>query len=194
MLSILKAAQEFQRFCDRQGWRSCLIGGLAVSRWGEPRATRDVDVCLWTGFGDEDAYIERLLTRFTPRHAEAEELARIARVFLLTSKHGIGLDVGLAALPFEEECLDRATPFRFAPRVTIRTASAEDLVVMKSLAARPIDWQDIEGILVKQFDHFDWTYVERHLRQLEECFPEADALNRIKALKDDITRRLSRES
>src|SRR5438552_3575923 len=31
-------------FCQEQGWRFCIIGGLALQRWGEPRLTRDIDI------------------------------------------------------------------------------------------------------------------------------------------------------
>ena len=51
MNPIFAAAREIQDFCRGRGWRSCVIGGLAVQRWGEPRLTRDVDVTLLTGFG-----------------------------------------------------------------------------------------------------------------------------------------------
>ena len=37
-------------FCQEQGWRFCIIGGLALQRWGEPRLTRDVDIEVFTGF------------------------------------------------------------------------------------------------------------------------------------------------
>jgi hypothetical protein len=43
MIDLFESAREFQDFCDRQGWRSCVIGGIAVNRWGRPRVTRDVD-------------------------------------------------------------------------------------------------------------------------------------------------------
>ncbi len=36
---VLAAAGEIQAFCQKQGWRFCFIGGVAVQRWGEPRLT-----------------------------------------------------------------------------------------------------------------------------------------------------------
>ena len=53
MLEVYRAAAELQRRFQDRGWRFCLIGGLALQRWGEPRETIDVDVTLLTGFGDE---------------------------------------------------------------------------------------------------------------------------------------------
>ena len=61
MNPIFAAALEIQRFCGDRGWPFCIIGGLAVQRWGEPRFTRDVDGTVMTGFGSEPAYVDALL-------------------------------------------------------------------------------------------------------------------------------------
>ena len=37
-------------------WKVCIIGGIALLRWGEP-LTRDVDVTLLSGFGREDGFV-----------------------------------------------------------------------------------------------------------------------------------------
>ena len=31
---VLAAAGEVQGFCQRQAWRFCFIGGVALQRWG----------------------------------------------------------------------------------------------------------------------------------------------------------------
>ena len=54
MNGLYEAALEVQSFMQRRGWRFCIIGGLALQRWGDPRVTRDVDVTVLTGFGDEE--------------------------------------------------------------------------------------------------------------------------------------------
>lgn len=36
MLEVYRAADMLQRHCESQHWRFCLIGGLALQRWGEP--------------------------------------------------------------------------------------------------------------------------------------------------------------
>lgn len=49
------------RWRQLQAWRFCLIGGLALLRWGEPRETVDVDLTLLTGFDNELPFIQALL-------------------------------------------------------------------------------------------------------------------------------------
>ena len=53
MNPVLEAAAELQRFLESLRWRFCVIGGLAVLRWGQPRTTQDVDVSLERKRGKE---------------------------------------------------------------------------------------------------------------------------------------------
>ncbi len=168
MIDLFGTAIQLQDFCDRQGWRSCFIGGIAVQRWGEPRVTRDVDLTLMTGFGGEALFIDTLLAAFPGRIQSARAFALDSRVLLLKTPDGIGIDVSLAALPFEDQLIGRASIFSFGPRLEIRTCSAEDLLVLKLFASRPIDIHDAEGVVVRQREALDWRYVEDHLLPLAE--------------------------
>ena len=144
MIDLFEAARQLQVFCDVQGWRSCFIGGLAVQRWGEPRVTLDVDLTVLAGFGDEGRFVEALLTAYPSRIPEAAEFARRHRVLLLRTPDGVGIDVSLGALPFETRAVSRATLFWFGSGLDIRTCSAEDLIVLKLFASRPLDIRDAE--------------------------------------------------
>jgi len=131
---VIQAAAELQAVCQTNGWRFCFIGGLAVLRWGEPRETVDADLTLLTGFGHEQAFIDELLNHFEGRISDARAFALDRRVLLLRSRKGVGLDVALGALPFEERAVERASFFTYAPNLSLRTCSAEDLVVLKAFA------------------------------------------------------------
>ena len=39
---------------------------------------------------------------------------------------------------------------------------------MKAFAARPRDWLDIEGIIIRQTGKLDWTYIRNQLGPLTE--------------------------
>ena len=137
-----------------------------MQRWGEPRETIDVDLTLLTGFDGETPFVEALLERerSRPRRRCAPRTAN--RVLLLRSASGVGIDVALGALPFEESVVARATRFEFPGDVALRTCSAEDLVVLKAFAARERDWVDVDGVIVRQAGALDWTYVDAWLRPL----------------------------
>lgn len=182
MNPIFAAAREIQDFCRGRGWCSCVIGGLAVQRWGEPRLTRDVDVTLLTGFGAEAAYVDGLLTEFRGRLSDAREFALRNRVLLLSSSSGIPINVALGAMPFEEAAVSRATPFRIGPDLELSTCGAEDLVVFKAFAGRPRDWLDIEGIVVRQGTRLDVPLIWRELRPLLELRDDSETEPRLRRL------------
>jgi hypothetical protein len=182
VIDLLQVAADVQGFCDAQGWKFCFIGGLALQRWGEPRVTKDVDVTLWTAFGSEERYVDELLRHFAPRVSDAKDFALVNRVLLLQSMGGIGIDVALGGLPYEELVVARATPFEFLPELSLLTCSAEDLIVLKAFADRGRDWDDIEGVALRQRS-LDWDYVGSQLRPLVEAKDAPHILERLWQLR-----------
>lgn len=173
MNPLFAAAVDVQAFCASRRWRSTVIGGLSVQRWGEPRQTRDVDLTLITGIGDESRFVEALLTQYQGRIPDAHRFALERRVLLLESAAGIAIDVSLGALPFEERVVHRSSEFAFDASAIVRTCSAEDLVVLKAFADRPQDWLDVEGILARQGPAFDRELVVAELLPLLELKEDA---------------------
>lgn len=166
MNPLYAAAADLQHFAVAHGWRTSIIGGLAVQRWGEPRQTRDVDVALLTGFGGEERFVDPLLERYVARRPDARQFALERRVLLVQDSAGIPLDVSLAALPFEERVIERSSAFAFAPGAVLETCSAEDLIVLKAFADRPQDWLDIEGTIVRQGSALDRALIVEELEHL----------------------------
>jgi len=187
MNPVFEAATLVQKTFDEWSWDSCVIGAVAVMRWGEPRATRDVDVSLLSGIGDEDRFINRILTRFEPRYAEAQALARKARVLLVIAPNGIEIDISLAAFPLERQMIERATQWTPAPGAAFRTLCAEDVIAMKAFSARPRDWSDIEGVIVRQGGSLDWELITRELEELAEVKPEVDFVTQLRELRRQIS-------
>ena len=155
----IRAAAQLQTVCETNHWQYCFIGGLALQRWGEPRETVDVDLTLLTGFGGESPYVEELLRHFAPRVPDTVEFALTHRVLLVRAASGVGLDIALGGLPFEQQVVARSSMFTFPPDVPLRTCSAECLIVLKAFAARPKDWLDVEGIIIRQTGQ--WTSLAR---------------------------------
>jgi hypothetical protein len=168
VIEVIQAAAELQSFCESQGWRFCVIGGLALQRWGEPRETADVDLTLLAGFGGEEPFVHKLLNRYEARIADAADFALTRRVLLLRARSGVGLDIALGGLPFEESVVARSSLFVFPGNTVLRTCSAEDLLVLKAFAARGKDWLDVEGVIVRQTGKLDWSYIRRQLQPLVE--------------------------
>ena len=184
MIKLFETARQLQAFCDGNGWRSCCIGGIAVQRWGNPRVTLDVDLTLLTGFGGEEPFVKALLAQYAARVENAAAFARRNRVLLLKSADGVGIDVSLGALPFEECVVNRASTFAFGPGLDIRTCSAEDLVVLKLFASRPLDIQDAEGVVLRQEGRLDWRYMKEQLGPLAEAKEEPEIMQTMTRLRN----------
>lgn len=127
--------------------------------------------------------VDRLLARFKARIAGAREFALRQRVLLLWSSEGVGIDVALGALPFEERCVGRASDWTIPPGVVLRTCCAEDLVVLKAFAGRPQDWIDLESVLVRQRRTLDWRLIVEELKPLLDWRETPEPLQKLQQLR-----------
>ena len=174
--ALATAAGTLMAYLDERGRPACLIGGIVVSRWGEPRATTDVDATVLTEFGEESHVLRDLLARFPSRVTSPEEFAAANRIALLLLPGGIGSDVSFAAFPFEREVIERATAWQIDARLSLRTCSAEDLIVYKLVAGRPGDIQDIISVVGRQRDGLDIDLIRRWGREFAELKEDPDLL------------------
>jgi hypothetical protein len=143
-----------------------------------------VDLTLLTGFGGEETYINPLLEAFEPRIEACREFALQNRVLLLKSAEGIGIDIALGALPFEEEAARRSLLVEVEPGAVLRLCTAEDLIVMKAFADRLQDQLDVQRILIRQgVDNLDWGYILLHLVPLCQLKGAPEIVQKLKALR-----------
>lgn len=174
--TLASAAHEVFTTLRRTGHRACVIGGLAVLRWGEPRTTMDVDISVLTGYGNEDRTIDTLVREFRPRLPNLREFAMRTRVVLIESSSGVSIDVALAALPFEQEAIELAQPWEAAPGLLLTVCPPEHLIVYKLVAGRPQDLVDVTGIVLRQGGRLDVECVRRWGREFAELKEDPDLL------------------
>lgn len=186
MNELFKAARDVDALIARLHLPHCLIGGLAVNRWGRARATQDVDFTVFVEFGHEREVSEAMLAELRPRIDDAVRFAVANRVLLAETASGVPVDIGLAGFPFEEEMIERATEFEFDQGVVIPTISAEDLIVLKAIAGRGHDWDDIKSVIIRQSDRLDWELILRQLSSLADLLPKADPLSRLSQLRSEL--------
>ena len=127
-----------------------------------------------------------MLAKFKPRIPDARAFALRQRVLLLLSSAGVGIDVALGALPFEERCVGRASDWSIPPGVVLRTCSAEDLVVLKAFAGRAQDWIDLESVLVRQRRALDWRQIVGELKPLLDLRETPENLENLQRLRSKI--------
>ena len=58
MKRLYRFAAEVQEFFEAQGWQFLFIGGVVGQAWAESRVTKDADLTLITGFGEEEPFVD----------------------------------------------------------------------------------------------------------------------------------------
>ena len=178
MTELYTTALEVQRLCESQGWNFCIIGGVAVQRWGQPRLTRHVDLTLLTGLGDEEKFTSAWLRDYQFRPPGSMNMALTNRVLLLVNQRGTPVDVARGGIDFEQRSVQRSSPWKI-PEGVLRTCSAEDLLVHKCFAGREQDWVDVDGILARQKGKLDFDLVRRELKPLLKLQEQPDKMERL---------------
>lgn len=185
---LAAAAQEVLAVLETASVPACLIGGLVVQRWGQPRATTDVDFSVLALYGEEAPVLDVLLARLEGRRADARHFALLNRVLLLRASNGVGVDVGFAAFPFELEAIATASRWEIVPGVLVRTCSAEHLIVYKLVAARGQDLIDVEGVVRRQRKRLDVEMIRRWGREFAELKEDPDLLRPFEAALERASR------
>ena len=144
------AIEAIQRLFSKFDNRGVVIGGIAVGFLGKPRFTEDVDAMFLLSTNDIPKFLEAANEeKIQPRTSNAAEFARKNRVLLLRHvPSNINIDISLGILPFEEEMVARGSIQKLTA-LSVRLPTPEDLIVMKAVAHRPKDLEDIRTIIDK---------------------------------------------
>ncbi len=139
-----------QRLLEKFDNRGVIIGGIAVGFLGRPRLTEDVDAMFLLSTQDIPKFLDAAKSEnIEPRISNADEFARKNRVLLL--RHTLtetNIDISLGIMPFEEEIVERGI-IQSTSTLSVRLPSPEDLIIMKAVAHRPKDLEDIRSIIDK---------------------------------------------
>ena len=76
--------------------------------------------------------------------------------------------------------MKRSSLFEYPPNISLRTCSAEDLIVLKAFAGRGQDWVDVERTIVRQTGRLDWDYIYEQLRPLAELKEAPEIVDQLK--------------
>jgi predicted nucleotidyltransferase len=144
-----------------------VFGGQAVLLYGEPRLTRDIDVTL----GIDPSEVARVIGTiqglgFQILTEKPEEFVRETLVLpAIEPESGVRIDFVFSLSRFEREAIERSRPID-VEGVSVQFVSLEDLLVMKLLAGRPRDLEDVASIVCKNRD-LDRSRVDRWLREFD---------------------------
>lgn len=159
--AFLQVLSDLSGWLEGSGIPFMVVGGVAASILGRPRATRDIDSLVWLSEASWAAALDEASKHgILPRVDAPLDFARRTRVLLLRhTESAIDIDVILAGLPFEREAIARSEPHDLGG-VPVKLPQIEDLLIMKAVAQRPQDLRDIEGLL-DAHPNMDVTRVRR---------------------------------
>jgi predicted nucleotidyltransferase len=177
---FLEPLESLQRLLSRFNERGVIIGGAAVSILGKARYTEDIDAMFLLSIKDIPQLLKAASEEgIEPRIDNAAEFARKSRVVLL--KHVVSntnIDLSLGVLPFEQEMVERSVVHQVDEALQLRLPTPEDLIILKAIAHRPKDMEDIR-ILTDKYPNLDIPRIEKWVKQF------ADVLE-MPSLWDDI--------
>lgn len=151
--ALRSALADLTNWLDAARIPAMVVGGVAASVLGRPRFTRDIDALVILPESDWQTALEDAAKfGIVPRIGQALEFARRSRVLLMRhAASGIDLDIILGGLPFETSAVESSRPYDVGG-VSVRLPRVEDLLVMKAIARRPKDLEDIRGLLAAHPD------------------------------------------
>ena len=171
VVAVLAAAAPVLR---EGGNRWYLFGAQAVTVWGRPRLSADVDLTAAIAGPHDDFVAAMLHAGFDLRISDWRDFVARTRVLpLLHRATQMPLDVVIAGPGLEEEFLERAVVIHLAG-MDVPVITPEDLIVTKLLAGRPKDVEDVRGILEERLQGLDLVRLRSLLYLLEEALSRGD--------------------
>ncbi len=151
-----------------------VFGAQAVIAAGAVRQTADLDITT------DDVPVERLRKalatagfRLRDDIDGVEDLIEHHRILpLVHRKSGYQLDVVRAGPGLEQQMLDRAIRRRMG-RVQIPFIATNDLLVLKTLAGRDKDLEDVRALLRSASKEIDLDIVRERLRELGQLIDDS---------------------
>ncbi len=171
--------QALQNLLSQFNHQGVIIGGIAASLLGTPRYTADLDAVFLLQLDELPHLLDEAAKQgIVPRITDALPFATKSRVLLLRHEpSGIDIDLSLGILPFEIEMVERSQLVDLGS-IQLRLPTPEDLIIMKAVAHRPKDLEDIEAISTNQ-PHLDKERVRYWVEQFGEALELPDLWKRI---------------
>jgi len=164
MVSELLA--ELSRGFEQAGIPYMIIGGQAVLIYGRARFTEDVDVTIGVApsrFQEISKIIARMRLVPVDVGMPVQEFVNASMLFpCVHTPSGMRVDIAFSILEYERQAIVRGRLVEVAGQ-NVRFAAPEDVVVMKMIAGRPRDVEDVKAIYLKNRNQLDLLYIRHWL-------------------------------
>lgn len=155
------------RRLDAAGMPYMVIGGIAVLVRAPARLTRDVDITLQALPSAARQLLAVLRPDFRPIPPKPLVFASKNYVLPTEGPGGTHVDFIFAGTGFERAAVDRATVESIGT-LRVRVCTSEDLILLKLLAGRPQDTEDVKAIVKAAGSGLDRRGLGRTIAALAE--------------------------
>lgn len=166
-----------------------ILGGIAVSIYGEPRLTADIDVNIILDKRLISDFMDRARSYgFYPALPQAKQIAEetgVMPIVFRKAKVKGKFDIIIAENPLEYFAIKRAGLKKIGS-VKARVVSAEDLIIHKLTSYRPRDLEDIKGILICQGKKLDIEYILYWLKRIDKVDSKSQLCRLFKKLLKEV--------
>jgi hypothetical protein len=175
--------ESLQNLIARFDQRGVVIGGIAVSVLGKARYTADLDAVFLLSTQDIPRFLKEAKQEgMEPRIENAAEFGKKNRVLLLRHvSTDTEIDISLGIMPFEQEIVERSKVQEFDDTLRVRLPTPEDLIIMKAIAHRPKDMEDIRT-LVDKYPNLDLARIKRWVKDYAKTMEAPELWNDIRTI------------
>lgn len=167
---------DLARAFDALGIPWYLFGAQAAIVYGVARLTADVDVTAFVPSGAVPASLDTIEAHGFQRRFLDAKFAEQSRVIPITHlATGLPVDIVLPGPGLEEQFLERAALLSI-DGVAVPVIELSDLVILKVLAGRPKDLDDLAALMRIQRGRIDTARVRDVLGALEAALGQSDLL------------------
>lgn len=160
-----------------------VFGAQAALIYGAARVTADVDVTVRLGKVTPARLATTLKRHGFDLRVDDPAFVRTTRVLpVLHARTSVPADLVLAGPGLEDAFLERAVVHALGG-VTVPVARAEDLIVMKILAGRDKDFEDVAAILAARGPELDANGILATLALVEHALGQSDLVPTWKRLR-----------
>lgn len=160
------------KFLSEQRIKYIILGGIAVSIYGEPRLTADIDVNIILGKTRIREFLNKAKKYgFYPLFSDVKKIAEKTGVIPLKFIKGKAIgkcDIIIAENILEYTAIERGR-IRRIDSIRARLVSAEDLIIHKVTSSRPRDIEDFKSILIRQRGKLNTKYIIGWLKKIDRA-------------------------
>ncbi|HLF17785.1 MAG TPA: nucleotidyltransferase [Candidatus Omnitrophota bacterium] len=176
MNSLNQQLRQLVEFLSNERIKYVVLGGVAVSVYGEPRLTADIDVNVLLPKDKIFDFIKKAKKYgFYSLFPGMRKMAQRAGVISFGFKKGKisgKFDMIIAENILEYNAIERGK-IKKIEGTSLRLITPEDLIIHKIASSRPRDLEDLKGVLLRQKGKLDNKYIQFWLKKLDRANPGA---------------------